>query len=88
MEHAITYRLCEKLAMASPAWYQNAKHNRPFDQMKRERLAYRLFQSTSNADLGATKYAHARDMDRMALFERLLRSDMTPAAALEYIDSL
>jgi hypothetical protein len=27
-------------------------------------------------------------MDRMALFERLLRSDMTPAAALEYIDSL
>lgn len=88
MEHAITYRLCEKLAMASPAWYQNPKHNRPLNQMARERLAYRLFQSTSNADLGATKYAHGRDMDRMALFDRLLRSDMTPAAALEYIESL
>jgi hypothetical protein len=88
MEHAITYRLCEKLAMASPAWYQNTKHDRPLNQMARERLAYRLFQSTSRADLGATKYAHGRDMDRMALFERLLRSDMTPASALEYIESL
>jgi len=88
MEHAITYRLCEKLAMAKPAWYQNAKHDRPLNQMVRERLAYRLFQSTARADLGATKYAHSRDVDRMALFERLLRSDMTPAAALEYIESL
>ena len=88
MEHAITYRLCEKLTMAKPAWYQNPKHNRPLNQMARERLAYRLLQSTSSADLGAIRCAHGRDMDRMALFERLLRSDMTPAAALEYIDSL
>ena len=74
--------------MAKPAWYQHSKHNKPLNQLQRERLAHQLFRETSRADLGATKHAHGRDMDRIALFERLLRSDMTPAAALEYIDSL
>jgi len=80
-----TYRLCQKLTRSTPSWFHHPSHKQ-WNQLRRERLAYRLFVETSKADLGATRSSHWRDIDRMALFDRLLRSDMTPANALEYME--
>ena len=80
-----TYRLCQKLTKVRPNWFNHPNHKQ-FNQLGRERLAYRLFVETSKADLGAIRSSHWRDIDRMALFDRLLRSDMLPARALEYLE--
>ena len=81
----INFRLCEKIANVKAGWFHHPSHKQ-FNQLSRERLAYRLFVETSKSDLGATRLSHWRDIDRMALFDRLLRSDMTPANALEYME--
>lgn len=81
----INFRLCEKIANVKAGWFHHPSHKQ-FNQLSRERLAYRLFVETSKSDLGATRSSHWRDIDRMALFDRLLRSDMLPARALEYME--
>ena len=50
-------------------------------------INFRICEKMANkADLGAMRSSHWRDIDRMALFDRLLRSDMLPARALEYME--
>jgi len=85
-DHTLTLRLTGKLARCRPSWFEPTTPQRPpLGKMSRDRLAYHLLKSTSRADLGATRSAHFDDIFLMSRFESLLRSDMTPAAALEYL---
>ena len=83
-DHTLTLRLTDKLARCRSSWFEPTTPQRP-GKMSRDRLAYHLLKSTSRADLGATRSAHFDDIFLMSRFESLLRSDMTPAAALEYL---
>lgn len=78
------YRLCEKLAGLPPAWF-SAPHS-DYQDWRRTSLASRLHTSTYRADMGAAREAHVTDCTRLSVMDRLLRSDMTPAAAVEYLD--
>ena len=83
-DHTLTLRLAGKLARCRSSWFEPTIPHRP-GTMSRDRLAYHLLKSTSRSDLGATRSAHFDDIFLMSRFESLLRSDMTPAAALEYL---
>ena len=82
----IAYRLHCKLAGVTPRWFADA----PGDWPRRQRLmlADALTTATWNADQGATRNAHRADCNRMAIFASCLRSDMTPAAVVQYLDGL
>ena len=83
-----TYRLCMKLANVHQPWFINPKEQKqlqPWRTIQRERLADSLFQSTWRADRGANWQAHQADVMLIANLDSLIRQDMTPAAALEYL---
>jgi hypothetical protein len=86
-----TYRLCMKLANVHQPWFTNLNEQnqmQPWRAKQRERLADSLFQSTWRADKGANWQAHQADVMLTANLASLIRQDMTPAAALEYLGLL
>lgn len=86
-----TYRLCMKLANVHQPWFTNPneqKQMQPWRVIQRERLADSLFQATWRADKGANWQAHQADIMLTANLASLIRQDMTPAAALEYLGLL
>ena len=85
-DHTLTLRLADKMARCRASWFEPTTPQRPpWNTISRDRLAYHLLKATSRADLGATRSAHFDDIYFMSRFESLLRSDMTPAAALAYL---
>lgn len=79
---SILYRNCMRLAGSRPAWFEHPNTSKYWQ----EKTADRLFTATWRADRGAAFQAHQSDIARVAIMARLLRSDMTPAAAIEYLD--
>ena len=88
MELDMTYRLCAKLANTQPHWYVNPRHQErlePWRKRQAERVADQIFTKTVRADRGANWQAAQADIMATAHFFYLLRSDMCPAAAIEYM---
>jgi hypothetical protein len=86
-----TYRLCMKLANVHQPWFINIneqKQTQPWRVKQHEMLADSLFQATWRADRGANWQAHQADIMLTANLAALIRQDMTPAAALEYLGLL
>jgi hypothetical protein len=82
----LSYRLHLKLAGVRPAWHADAITVGSYQHSRRVQLADAMTRATWQADQGATRRAHNADCARMAAFASLLRADMTPAAAIEYLD--
>lgn len=90
MELDMTYRLCAKLAKTEPPWYVNRRHHERlvcWRKHQAERLADQIFSRTVRADRGANWQAAQADIMATARFMSLLRSDMCPSAAIEYMHS-
>lgn len=88
MELDMTYRLCAKLAKTEPPWYVNRRAQErlaPWRKQNAEGVADRIFTATVRADRGANWQAAQADVMATAQFFSLLRSDFTPAAAIEYM---
>lgn len=79
---SILYRVCQRMARSPRAWFESRSQSHYY----REQMADRLFTATFWADRGANAAAHSRDYMVTMLMARLIRSDMTPAAALRVID--
>jgi len=89
MELDMTYRLCAKLAKTEPPWYVNRRDRERFEPWRKrqaERVADQIFTQTVRADRGAAWQAAQADIMATAQFFSLLRSDMCPAAAIEYME--
>jgi len=74
------YLICRRMAGAAPTWFNNSKAPR----YAADRMADQLFMATWRADVG--RRDHSADCTRVALMASMLRSDYTPAQAIQYLD--